>query len=238
MNLIQKLFGFFIGNSIQIFGTVFPNLKKSMLLEKSSRTSSLIAIFIIVIVVSACNLLKSNDSAGQPNSGYPQQQPTRDANAVPYFASVEEINKIKAVFTEKVGGDIKPLYIYFLANYAELQAQDPKKPENVDQYSYRDDAFDRQIPVKLSGPGKLEDNLFNLNDVALEKIPELVKDALERSKDLENPKVSIVRIALNPSFIDQKNENKPEISINIEGTRKNAAMKADAQGKVLDYHKY
>ena len=209
-----------------------------MQFKKSSQTSFLIAIFALVIVVSACNFLKSNDSTGQPNSGYPQQQPTRDANAVPYFSSVEEINKIKAVFTEKVGGDIKPLYIYFLSDYAELQAQDPKKPENVDQYSYRNDVFERQIPVKLSGPGKLKDNLFNLNDVALEKIPELVKDALERSKDLENPKVSIVRIALDPSFITQKSKNKPEIRINIEGTRKNASMTADAQGKVLDYHKY
>ena len=84
-------------------------------------------------------------------------------------------------------------------NYAQIQAQDPQKLENVDQYTYRDGAFERIVPVKISGDVKLEDNLISLNDVALEKIPDLVREAMERSKDLENP---------NPRWCESKSTTK------------------------------
>lgn len=102
-------------------------------------------------------------------------------------------------------------------NYAQIQAQDPQKLENADQYTYRDGAFERIVPVKISGDGKLEDNLISLNDVALEKIPDLVRESMERSKDLENPKPSLVRIELD-------HKGKPEINVSINSTRKNALM--------------
>lgn len=200
---------------------------------------SLVKTFLFVLSILSVSFLGSSCSTPNnqavngldANSAQPQRRPTRAPDAVKYFESVEEINKIKAVFAEKVGGELKVLYLNLDDNYAEIQAQNPQKPENVDQYSYRDDAFERVLPVKISGSGKLEDNLFNLKDVALEKIPELMRDAMERSKDLENPQPSSVRIELN-------HEGKVEIDLNVNSTRKNAFLVADAKGKFIRYTRY
>lgn len=192
---------------------------------------SAVGIFPLLFFFSACNPpLQYQNPGNQPiNASSPR--PTRPPNAAKYFESVEEINKIKTAFTEKVGGDVKILYLNLSENYSEIQAQDPKKPENVDQYSYRDGAIEKVLPVKLSGSGKLEDNLFKLNDVALEKIPELVRDAMERSKDLENPKPSLVRIELS-------RDGKIEIHSNISSDRKSAYLVSDAKGKFVEYRRY
>lgn len=196
--------------------------------------TSLFVLGILSILSPCLSCSSANNQAvsgSNVNSSYPQKRPTRAPDAVKYFESVEEINKIKATFAEKVGGELKVLYLNLHDNYAEIQAQNPQKPENVDQYSYRDDAFERVLPVKISGSGKLEDNLFNLNDVALEKIPELMRDALERSKDLEDPKPSGVRIDIN-------SRGKLEIHLNVSSTRKNAFLVADAKGKFVEYTRY
>lgn len=195
---------------------------------------TVVGVFPLLFVVSACNLIRQNDaSANQSNAAAsePATRPTRDPNAPKYFESVEEINRIKSAFVDKIGGEVKILHLNLGEAYAEIQAQDPKKPENVDEYTYRNGALEKVVPVKLSGPGKLEDNLFKLNDVALEKIPELVRDALERSKDLENPKSSLVRIELS-------NDGKIEIHANVSSDRKNAFLVSDAKGKFIEYRRY
>lgn len=202
-----------------------------MSLPKNLQTALIIVGVSVTIGSSACNLAGDKSSVSQSNIVLPQRRPTRDPNAVKYFESVEEINKIKAVFAEKVGGDLKVLYMNLDDNYAEIQAQNPQKPENVDQFSYRDDAFERTMPVKISGSGKLEDNLIDLKDVALEKIPDLVRDAMERSKDLEDPKPSSVRI-------DMSSAGKVQINININSTRKNASLVCDAKGGFVRYSRY
>jgi len=117
-----------------------------MLLSKPFQTALAIAgISLIVGLSGACNILRQNDSSvSQANANLiqPQGRPTRDPNAVKYFESVEEINRIKAAFAEKIGGEIKVLEMNLSENYAQIQAQDPKKPENVDQYAYRDGAME------------------------------------------------------------------------------------------------
>lgn len=205
-----------------------------MLPLKSFQIALAITGISLIVGSSACNFFRQNNSSvsqSDINASQPQRRPTRVPNAVKYFESVEEINKIKAVFAEKIGGEVKVLYLNLDENYAEIQAQNPQKLENVDQYSYRDDAFERVLPVKISGFGKLEDNLFKLNGVALEKIPELVREAMERSKDLENPKPSGVRI-------DRNSSGKVEIHLNVNSTRKNAYLVCDAKGNIIKYDRY
>jgi len=205
-----------------------------MLSLKPFQIALVITGIFLTIGSSACSFLRQNNSSvsqSNVNASQPQRRPTRDPNAVKYFESVEEMNKIKAVFAEKIGGELKVMDFTVAENYAITQAQSPQNPENIDQYSYRNDAFEKVVPVKLSGDGKLEDNLFNINDVALEKIPELVREAMERSKDLENPKPQLVRVALD-------NKGKINISVAINSTRKNASLDADAKGNITGYSRF
>lgn len=194
-----------------------------------------------ILSFSGCNFIGSNNSAGGLSSNSPnlQARPTRDPNAVNYFESVEELNKMKAAFAERVGGKMKVLYIQMGENYAEIQAQDPNKPENVDQYRYRNGEMEKVLPVKLSGPGKLENSLFDYDDVNLDKIPELVAEAKKRAKDLEGMKASGLRIERGLMIVRKPSDaNEPMINISVSGTRKGAYLKADLKGNNLEYKEY
>ena len=218
----------------KIYGTHQRTIKIMLKLKNFQIARAIIVISLFAIFSSACSSLNQNNSSVSQtnvNISQPQRRPTRDPNAVKYFESVEEIAKIKAAFAEKIGGEVKILEMNLAENYSEIQAQDPRKPENVDQYTYRDGAMEKVVPVKISGSGKLEDNLFNINDVATEKIPDLVREAMERSKDLEDPKPSLVRLELD-------HKGKPEINVSISSTRKNALMVCDAKGNVIRYQRY
>lgn len=199
-----------------------------MLFAKYFQTALAITSVFIVASSSACNFSDGNSSVGQSNINQSFGQPKRDPNAVKYFESVEEINRSKAAFAEKIGGDIKITSMRIYEDYVEMQAQDPQKPENVDRYTYRNGALDKVDPVELIGGGKLEDNLFKLNDVAIEKIPELTREAMERSKNMENPKILVVQIVLSVSGI-------PEILVNVKGTRKHVMLTSDIKGNIISY---
>jgi len=199
-----------------------------MLLPKSFQFALAIVGISVVVGASACNLSGNNTSVSQSNIAQPQGRPTRDPNAVKYFESVEEINRSKAAFAEKIGGEIKITKMRIYEDYSEIQAQNPQKPENVDRYTYRNGALEKVVPVQIIGSGNLEDNLFKLNDVAIEKIPELVREAMERSKDLENPKILVVQIVLSTTGI-------PQILVNVNSTRKNAMMTCDFKGNIISY---
>jgi len=51
------------------------------------------------------------------------------------------------------------------ASYAMLQSQDPAVPANVDERDWRDNRVGSPQPVKLSGQGTLEENLFSMDEV-------------------------------------------------------------------------
>lgn len=48
---------------------------------------------------------------------------------------------------------------------AEAQIQDPDKPENVDAFEFRGQSVGSPVPVRLTGAGDLEANLFPVADV-------------------------------------------------------------------------
>lgn len=202
-----------------------------MFIKKSFQTALAIGGAAFIFGSSACSLSGDKSAGIQPGAATPFVMPTRDPNAVKYFESADELNRIKAVFAEKIGGEVKVIKLVIDENRVEMQAQDPKKPENVDEYEYRDGVMKPAVPVRLMGGGKLEDNLIKLNDVALEKIPELTREALERSKNLENPKILLVQTHLTT-------DGKPQILINVESTRKSAMLTCDIKGKVIEYRQF
>lgn len=126
----------------------------------------------------------------------------------------------------------KRMVLRFNANVggASVQVQDPAKPENVDQYNYRDGELGAPIPVRLHlFGGKLEDSLFDWNEVAFDKVPELTRLAMEKIP-LEGGRVVGFRVG--HQIVDT--DGKVYILIDVEGTRKSGTLRADSKGNVIE----
>lgn len=146
------------------------------------------------------------------------------------FFESDALTELEPKMAEKIGGEVKALDLSIYENYLKIQVQDPKKTENVDGYDYKNGVISDPIPVRLYGGGNLEQNLFKLKEVNLAKIPELIDEAREKSKDLEGAKVSHVIVKKDLPF-----SNKVKIRVYLSGTRKSAWLVADASGKVIEY---
>ncbi len=71
---------------------------------------------------------------------------------------------------------------------ATVQAQDPAKPANIDEYEFRGSSVDGPTPVKLTGDGDLESNLYAVGDVAWDKIPTMMDQAVSSIGPLDGSK--------------------------------------------------
>jgi hypothetical protein len=141
--------------------------------------------------------------------------------------TAERLSKMIAAYHQALPGRIRVLDFKIYDRYARMQVQDPAKPENVDQYDYRG-RVSEPVPVKLAGKGSLEANLFDLDEVALDRIPALVEEAAAK---LPMEGASMGHILVRRALPFGKEVG---ITIFMEGTRKNGVLKADAKGRVLE----
>lgn len=91
-------------------------------------------------------------------------------------------------YKEKLGAEFKAMDITVWVQdneRAEANVQDPAKPANVDNYEFDGSKVGSPNPVKLSGDGDLESNLFMVTEVAWEKMPELFEIAKTEIGSLE-----------------------------------------------------
>jgi hypothetical protein len=125
----------------------------------------------------------------------------------------------------KVGEPFRVLNIRITDRSVTIQAQDPKKPENVDEYRVNTE-LEGPIPVRLFGSeDALAQNLFNPDDVALDQIPALIAEA-ESKIDIEGREFSGITIKRDLPF-----DEDIAIRVSYGGTRKSAFLEADRHGK-------
>jgi hypothetical protein len=176
----------------------------------------------IVVLAAAC---------GNQNGPLTQQRtPVRPATppSVAYLEGTNAADALKQV-RAKVGEPFRVLKISVSDHSMRVQAQDPKKPENVDEYRIWGGQIQGPAPVRLFGQTSqkvLEQNLFDPSDVALEKIPELVREADEKVV-LEGreptPSVTIKRKLPFEEYVS--------IDVDYAGARKNGYLHTDRHGK-------
>ena len=135
----------------------------------------------------------------------------------------EAIGKLE----QHIGGPVRALELQVHADHLLLQAQDPKQPGNVDEYELHDGTLLDPVPVKLHGPGKLDDNLFPLHEARLDAIPGLV-DAALAELGIEKAKVTHVRIKRNLPLSDDV-----QVRVFVSGLRKDGYVDADKDGKII-----
>jgi hypothetical protein len=135
----------------------------------------------------------TSDGAGSPTSvratGEPSATSTTPA-ATPATPAESLLAAVDAYEQALGGGTVQVLQLttHFPVDdtaYASLQSQDPAAPANVDERAWRNGKVGEPNPVKLSGDGTLEENLFPLESVnwaavaaALDGAPALVEQQL------------------------------------------------------------
>src|SRR5436305_14956195 len=157
-------------------------------------------------------------AASDPEGGAQPKEPLWTAGRLP---------KVIAAYHKALPGKVRALDLKIYEHYASIQAQDPAKPENVDQYDYRG-RVSEPIPVKLHGHGDLDDNLFDLDEIAFDRIPALVEKAVARMP-MEGGAVGYILVRRGLPFT-----NGVRITVYLDGTRKSGIVKADAKGRVLE----
>jgi hypothetical protein len=123
--------------------------------------------------------------------------------------------------------DGKALRVEIRAHDLTLQAEDTSAPGAVLELHYRDGKVGDAEHATLRGKGQLDDNLFELDDVKLDAIPQLTREAIERV-DPENGNVSLVLVRRNlPDSDDVR------IRVYVSSPRKSGHVDADVRGNLF-----
>lgn len=144
------------------------------------------------------------------------------------LVSTAALEAAHAAFHEKLALPIVALELTIFANRVVLQAQDAKQPERVVQYEYRAGRVFGPIPVELRGPGQLSDNLFPLEEAALDSVPSMVESAIEKI-DSAHGDVRYVTLRRNlPVAMDLR------FRVYVTSPERDAQVFADASGRIVD----
>jgi hypothetical protein len=80
----------------------------------------------------------------------------------------------------QAGPGVRALKLEVFPNRLVLQAEAREHPGIVHQFEYRSGRVSGPVRVALKGPGRLEDNLFTLEEAQLDAIPALARSAVHK----------------------------------------------------------
>ncbi len=153
---------------------------------------------------------------------------TRGTGEVNLLGNGDDIQDFLSKLSEATGSDNPNLLkLSFYDTYAMVEVQDPKKPDNVDAYTYRNGELTGPNPVKLIGNGRIGDNVFPLKDVNVAGIPALTQEILDKLKDVEGGKLIGYSIKRNLPF-----SKDVRIQPLTDATRKSVTIEADKNAKL------
>lgn len=184
------------------------------------RLATLAVVCCGAVLPAGCKSRVTSDPAPAQSSSAPSKGPS--------LLTEKPLARALAALSQAVGGDVQALELRMYPSRVVLQAQDPKRPSNVDQYVYRDGKVSAPIPVKLQGTGKLEDNLFPLSEVSLDRIPPLAGRALAELR-LENGHVGFVSVKR-----DLPRSMSIRLRVKVSSPRKDAYWDTDVDGNPLE----
>ncbi len=167
-----------------------------------------------------------------------EEESKDEASATGDILGAAEIEKTVAKIKEITGGG--KIFQNIIINLDDegkgsqinLNRQDPKNLGNVDNFTYFMGEWSEPTPVKISGNKEatsddISKNCWDIDSVNWKAIPDIIKDAKERTKDIEGIKFSQIQIR----------QNQGKILISMSGTRKDAMYWADLDGKFIELEK-
>jgi hypothetical protein len=194
-----------------------------------------VALGLLVFLSLGCGLaerLKSAANDKQDNRSISIPTPAKKTGSgEKLFESSKDLQDFVTQLTEAVGSDNPNLLkIALYDSYAMVEVQDPKKPENIDGYNYRDGQLSPPSPVKILGSGKISDNVFPLKDVNLDGLPALSKEVFDKLKDVEGGK--LIGYVINRGLPFSKDIRIMPLT---DGTRKSVSAEADKNAKLKKF---
>ncbi|MDH6574540.1 hypothetical protein [Kitasatospora sp. MAP5-34] len=131
----------------------------------------------------------------------------------------------------KVGASLMKVLEIDLTNVSmDIQAVDPAKPAEVNDFTFRDGSVQTPRPVDISGsdPGALEQNIFDSTTIKPDVLAKLIVDAAPASK-IEGAQVKTLVIKRNTPFSTDM-----QILVNVDGTRATKQVRAKLDGTVTE----
>lgn len=166
---------------------------------KTWRASALAAVTLVAL--SACGGTDdgtdgTGDAGGGTTTGQQQDAPTDEKTpAVPqdlFFTDAGALRDAMDDLAEAVGtDDLQLLDLTVHGDFVVLQAADPKKPDEVNQWTWRDGSVEPSVPVKLVGAGDLRTNLFPASSMDPAVVVKAARSA-PRDAELKKGEVSHV----------------------------------------------
>ncbi len=178
----------------------------------------------VVAAVACCLALTAQSCKKQA----PEQLQTSAATTGPSLLTERGLHQGMASLGLRIGAHPKLLEVVVYPDHIVVQAQDPKHLDQVLQYEYRTGDVAPPQRVALEGTGTLDDNLFSLDDIKLDVIPDLAKRAAEKVDD-KNGKVSSVLLKRNLPY-----EMDVQYRVFVKSPIKDGYVDADKNGKLLE----
>jgi hypothetical protein len=181
------------------------------------KNSGVLALLLIVFVVLGCSSIKNI----LPKKGQ-------------YFEGDSAQTAAKAI-KEKIGKPFRVVEIFIDENEFRVQAQDPNKPKNVDEYKYVAGFVSGPTPVQLSGMiNDPEKSSFPYDDIDFSAVPKFCKAALDRA-GIEGGKIYRLTFQRGFAMTDEGvgSLGAPRWHIEINGARENVTAAADPKGNLL-----
>jgi hypothetical protein len=210
-------------------------------MKRISHTNGFIlalALLTLLLMALGCGLAEKLKSAAnnpsnttRDNRGAPSDPSGNPKSGEKLYESQAQLREFVTALTAAVGSDNpKLLKITIYDTYASAEVQDPKKPENVDNYSWRGGKMAPPSPVRIIGSGKIDENVFPLKDVNLDGLPDLTKEILEKLKDVEGGNMVGYTVSRGLPF-----SKDVHISPLANSTRKTVYTEADKDAKLKKF---
>jgi hypothetical protein len=143
----------------------------------------------------------------------------------PSLFSRERLSPALAAVRAKAGG--KLLRLEIRARDLTLQAEDASTPGAVVEVHFQGGKVSEPEHAALRGKGQLADNLFDLSEVKLDAIPELVREAVRRV-DAEAGSVDYVLVRRNLPDTEEV-----RLRVYVSSPRRSGYVDADRNGLLL-----
>jgi len=204
---------------------------------KSYRNNSnfaLVALICLLFAGLGCNLadrLKAGNSSSSdsPSTDRPTLGTSKSDKRM--YENAEALADFVADLKSTLGtDDPKVLDLLVYDSYIMVKVQDPKKPENIDGYTYKEGSLGSPAPVKIMGNGKIEDNVFPLSEVNLAALPKLTEEIMGKLKDIEGG--TMVGYSIDRGLPFDKDIG---IMPLVNSTRKSISADADRNGKLVKW---
>jgi succinyl-diaminopimelate desuccinylase len=147
---------------------------------------ALLGVLVIVLASFGATACESTTNATERRTDA-VANPTPSA---PSYLERVEVKRWLATLTQRLRS-ARVLVIDVREHALVVQAEDPTHPSRVLEYTLANGDFPEPVRATVRGSGELEQNLFALKDVALEKLPELVRHAVNQV-DADNGRVARV----------------------------------------------